>query len=202
MNKIHISHGVSKLGPSIPSVNLPPVVTCRPDAPCFAKCYARKGRFCFQKNKAHLQDNLTLWLSDPEEYERGIVCSAYFSRYFRWHSSGDIPDAAYLEMMVRVAHKLPDTSFLCFTKKYELVNEHFDAHGNLPKNLIIVFSAWGSLLPSNPHNLPIAFVRFRKGYSAIPNHARACQSYCGNCVATGASCWDLQPGEAVVFNEH
>lgn len=202
MKQAYISHGVSKLGPQIPSINLPPIVTCRPDAPCFAKCYARRGRFCFSKNKAHLQDNLTLWLTDPNAYECSVVCAAYFSHFFRWHSSGDIPDAAYLEMMVRVARRLPDTSFLCFTKKHELVNDHIKGYGELPQNLTIVFSAWSSFLPPNPHNLPAAYVRFKKGAASIPENTRECPSYCGDCVATGASCWDLQPGEAVVFNEH
>ena len=36
----------------------------------------------------------------------------------------------------------------------------------------------------------------------IPADARPCPSYCGDCVATGMSCWDLKRGESVVFNEH
>lgn len=111
-------------------------------------------------------------------------------------------NAEYLDMMVRIARKLPDTQFLCFTKKHELVNEHINANGKLPKNLILVLSAWGDFIPPNPHNLPMAYVRFRKGVAKIPDGARECQSYCGDCVATGASCWDLQLGNAVVFNEH
>lgn len=203
MKQAYISRSVSKLGSQIPSINLPPVITCRPDAPCFAKCYARKGRFCFAKNKAHLQDNHMLWLTDANAYERSVVCAAYFSHYFRWHSSGDIPDAAYLDMMVRVANKLPDTCFLCFTKKHELVNTYISANGELPQNLTIVLSAWGSFLPSNPYDLPVAYVRFKNDCNAfIPENARECRSYCGECISTGISCWDLRSGESVVFDEH
>lgn len=38
----YISLNNSKLGDFIPSVNLPPVKTCRPDAPCKGLCYARR----------------------------------------------------------------------------------------------------------------------------------------------------------------
>lgn len=199
---VHISYHVSKLGVDIPSVSLPVGGTCRPDAPCFRKCYARRGRFCFQRNKAHLQNNLEMWLVNPEQYEYEVGIAAFFHGYFRWHSAGDIPNTAYLDMMVRVAKDKPNTRFLAFTKKYELVNGWLDDNGTFPTNLTIVLSAWGSFVPENPHNLPLAYIRFRKEDTNIPAHARECPSYCGNCVATGMSCWDLKPGEAVVFNEH
>jgi hypothetical protein len=199
---VHISHGVSKLGADIPSVNLPVGCTCRKDAPCFKKCYARRGRFCFSRNRAYLQTNLELWCCDPEFYEREVTIGAFPARFFRWHSSGDIPDMAYLEMMVRVATKLPETRFLAFTKKYELVNSYIAEHGGLPRNLNIVLSAWGDFVPDNPHNLPVAYISFKHEAADIPADARPCQSYCGDCVATGMSCWDLKRGESVVFNEH
>lgn len=202
LQHVHISYAVSKLGANIPSVNLPAVCTCRPDAPCFQKCYARKGRFCFQRNRAYLQNNLELWRLEPEQYEYEINVAAFFHKYFRWHSSGDIPDTGYLEMMARVARNRPSTRFLAFTKKFELVNRHIDEYGPLPENLTVVFSAWGDFQPDNPHNLPIAYIRFQKKDTDIPEHARECPSYCGDCVATGISCWDLHPGEAVVFDEH
>ena len=199
---VHISHGVSKLGADIPSVSLPVGVTCRADAPCFKKCYARRGRFCFQRNRAYLETNLALWRNDPEFFEREVTIAAYPARFFRWHSSGDIPDMAYLEMMTRVAENLPDTRFLAFTKKYELIDDYINSHGSLPENLIIVLSAWGDFKPANPHDLPVAYIRFKKETMDIPADARPCPSYCGDCVATGMSCWDLEQGESVVFNEH
>lgn len=203
LEHVHISKGVSKLGADIPSVNLPAVVTCRPDAPCFATCYARKGRFSFSHNKDLLSKNLDMWLHSPMDFERDVTIAAFHSRFFRWHSSGDIPDMAYLEMMNRVAKNLPNTSFLCFTKKYELVNEFIKRNGGLASNLRMVFSAWGNWLPENPNNLPVAYIRFRKTeVNNIPAVAFKCPKYCGNCVMTGCSCWDLQCGESVVFDEH
>jgi len=206
---VHISRGVTKLGDAIPSVSVPPVVTCRPDAPCFKECYARKGRFRFQHNKDLLQQNLDIWQDDPDGFERDVTIAAYTSRFFRYHSAGDIPDAKYLDMMVRVANSCPHTSFLCFTKKFELVNDYIAAHKtpdgtDLPSNLNMVFSAWGDFMPENPYNLPVAYIRFKNAETHIPENARQCSGYCGACVQTGNSCWDLKRGcgDCVVFNQH
>ena len=199
---VHISRGVTKLGTNMPSVSLPPVLTCREDAPCFSRCYARRGRFAFPHNKSLLQTNLDIWNEDPVAFERDVIIAAFPSRFFRWHSAGDIPDLRYLGMMARVAQSIPETRFLCFTKKHELVNEYIAAYGELPGNLIIVFSAWGDFLPDNPYNLPVAYVRFRNQQTSIPASAFQCPNYCGECVATGCSCWDLKPGQSVCFNEH
>lgn len=201
---VHISRGVSKLGHAIPSVNLPPGPTCRPDAPCFKLCYARKGRFSFQHNKDLAQRNLQIWQENPERFERDVECAAYTSRFFRWHSSGDIPDAGYLNMMRRVAVKCPETSFLCFTKKFELVNDLISVEGTeiLPTNLRIVLSAWGDFAPENPHNFPMAYIDLKGRDCDIPDDARACTGYCGECVLSGYSCWDLKPGESVFFKQH
>lgn len=197
--KLHISHSISKLGASIPSINLPPVATCRPDVPCYKHCYARKGRFALPRNKELLQNNLELWRTSPEQFEIEVRAA----RFLRWHSSGDIPDRAYLDMMARVAREHPHTSFLAFTKKCELVNRWLDENGALPANLRIVFSAWGAaFVPENPHNLPVAYVRLKKEPCDIPTDAFQCSGYCGKCVMSGCSCWDLQRGQAVCFNQH
>lgn len=199
---VHISKGVSKLGASIPSVSLPPGETCRPDAPCFAKCYARKGRFRFPKVKSLAQTNLELWHSDPLQYERDIQIAAYPSRFFRWHVSGDIPDSKYLDMMVHVAESLPNTKFLSFTKQYEIVNDYIEEHGNLPDNLVIVLSEWGDFHPENPNNLPLAYVRLKGVPQVFPPYAKQCDKYCGECVLSDSNCWNLTHGQAVVFDEH
>lgn len=206
MEHVHISRSISKLtsgNVSIPSVNLLPIDTCRWDAPCFKGCYACKGRFSFNKNKLLLAGNTELWENSPGLFEREIEIAAFHSRFFRWHSAGDIPDAAYLRMMIRVAEKLPNTQFLCFTKKDYIVNLYLDKGNPLPKNLTIVLSAWGEWQPENPHNLPVAYIRFKKKDSGfIPETARQCPKHCGDCTMTGCSCWDLKPGESVVFDEH
>lgn len=202
LKHVHISTGISKLGADIPSVSLPIGTTCRPDAPCYRKCYARRGRFSFSRIRTLLENNLMIWQSDPRQYERDIIIAAFKCRFFRWHSAGDIPDAAYLSMMIRVARALPDTKFLAFTKRFELINTHIDDKGMLPVNLQIVFSAWGNFLPANPYNLPVAYIRFKKQPYQIPTDALHCPKYCGDCVSSGRSCWDLRQGQSVCFDEH
>ena len=199
---VHISTGISKLGAQIPSISLPVETTCRPDAPCHKKCYAQRGRFRLPKCVQRLQTNLDIWQHEPQQYERDTLIAAFQARFFRWHSSGDIPDADYLHMMVRVAKALPQTSFLAFTKKWELVNSYLDTGSALPQNLKIVLSAWGAWIPPNPHNLPMSYIKFKKGECVVPPTARSCSQYCGDCVITGQSCWDLKSGESVYFCEH
>lgn len=198
----HISISNSKLG-AIPTINLPPIITCREDAPCANGCYACKGRFRFKNVKESALFNLSEWQNNPGEYERSVMDACVHYKFFRWHSSGDIPDPEYLDMMIRVARAIPDTKFLCFTKKYELFNDHRFIKG-LPENLIIVFSAWGNHLPENPYNMPVAYVRLKSGEGAnhIPENAIRCSGYCNDCVKHEQNCWNLWFGESVVFDEH
>ncbi len=198
---VFISRGVAKLGAGIPSVNLPAGITCRPDAPCRKLCYARRGRFAYPVCKTRHQTNLDTWNTDPVQYRRDIVIGAFQSRFFRWHCTGDIPDPAYLAMMADVADALPATNFLAFTKQHEIVNEYLNTH-RLPNNLKLVLSVWGDCVPLIPHSLPMAFIRFKSGAVAPPPTALACRDYCGDCVITGQSCWDMNPGDAVCFEQH
>lgn len=201
---IKISLSNTKLG-TIPSVNLPPIKTCRPNCPCASKCYARKGHFVFQNVKNTLENNLSLYQSDSETYFREIFnfidAGALVYRYFRWHASGDIIDDDYFAGMVDIAKRSPLTSFLAFTKKYEIVNSWVDQHGAIPPNLHIVFSAWGKALsPINPHQFPVAYVALRnpEERGVIPKDAIPCSGHCDGCF----QCWNLQNGQSVYFNQH
>lgn len=200
---VHISRSNQKLGAGIPSVNLPPCTSCRQNAPCYDKCYARKGHFVFKNVRNAMAENFAIWKNEPDRYESDLKIAAWPSRFFRFHSAGDIPDAAYLRMMVRIANELPQTHFLAFTKQYELVNAYISAYGPFPTNLSIVLSAWGdSFMPENPHNLPVAYVQLKNKSCTIPDDAMQCSGYCGNCVHGRKNCWTLKSGESVVFKEH
>lgn len=204
--KITIGAGNSKLGIAIPCFDLPPIITCRNNAECRKNCYACKGRFRFSVKQNSVNNNLKMWRDNPVYVENVITLSALCCKYFRWHSAGDIVDEEYFKMMIRIAKKCKGTKFLCFTKKFEIVNEWVSKNGNLPKNLSVVLSAWGEWMPDNPHNLPIAYVRLKSNNFhhpyLIPVSANKCNGFCGECVNTKCSCWDLKAGQSVVFDQH
>lgn len=196
-----ISNRVSKLGISIGTVNLPAIITC--SRKCKG-CYATKGNFVFPKVKAGLMANYESFLANHKRYfevlDNQLNMIPY--KYFRWHSSGDIVNEAYLEGMCWLARKHKGTQFLCFTKKYDLVNEYFNSHRK-PSNLVVVLSAWGKeLVPDNPHNLPTAWVEGIGGDELIPHNANKCSGNCGECVNTSEHCWRMQKGDSVYFHKH
>lgn len=199
---VHISHQISKLGANIPSVSLPAGPSCRPDAPCFKKCYARHGRFFFDNVKSPLERNFKIWKEDPQKFEREIDMAVYFCHWFRWFSSGDIPDPEFFEMMVRVATRNPDVKFLCFTKRYEFINNYIDSGRKIPDNLNVILSAWGDWIPENPYHLPMSYVILKDEPCDIPQNAHRCSGFCGDCVLGGVNCWTLQYGESVAFKQH
>lgn len=201
---VKISTTNSKLG-IIPSVSVMPILSCRTNCPCATDCYARKGRFRFKKAQDNMMNNLELYQKDRRRYFdeiAGFISNGFITySYFRWHTAGDIVDNDYLVGMVELAKTLDRTHFLAFTKKFELVNNYIDSGGEIPKNLRIVFSAWGDgFIPQNPHSMPVAYVRFEgdSENDSIPSDAVPCSGDCMNCLR----CWYIESGESVVFNKH
>lgn len=200
MGLVSISKGNTKMG-LIQSVSLPAVITCR-DCECHNKCYALKLER-FRKTVAQAyQNNLRVLVETPEIYWREVEAAIMLSRYFRFHVSGDIPNKEYFDNMVEVASRQNHCEILCFTKKYEIVNEYIEAHGELPENLHIIFSAWVGLEMINPFSLPEAHVRYRDRFTTAREDAVECAGNCSECASVGCGCWNLKSGEQVVFNEH
>lgn len=203
MKKINIGLKSKKLG-RIPSVSLPPQLSCRSDAPCSKLCYAKKGTFNYNNVKKAYLENYMLYSENKEQYFKTIndvlQDDVIIYKYFRWHMSGDIIDMDYLYGMVKLAKKNPKTKFLAFTKKFDLVNMYL-AVNKLPKNLTIVYSAWnkGFEVP-NPHNLPVAYVDFKNKLlnPDIPQDAKHCQNNCSTCKI----CWNLKSGQSTRLHEH
>lgn len=200
MGTVKVSKGNSKLG-QIPSVSLPSIKTCR-NCACREKCYAQKLERLRPSVKNAYEHNLGVLLSDPTTYWREVEASVMMSRFFRFHVSGDIPNAAYLENMVAVAGRNAHCEILCFTKRYEMVNEFIQKNGELPSNLHMIFSGWVGLDMANPFSLPEAHVRYRDGSTTAREDAIECSGNCTECALTEGGCWNLQKGQQVVFNEH
>lgn len=193
----------SKLGHQIPSINMP-TITCRADAPCTKGCYAKKGTWCYKNVKEGLQERFKLFVEDSDKFFNTIISeinglTTY--KYVRWHGSGDIVNYKYLLGMIKVANACKNTNFLCFTKKFNLVNMYLSLGHKLPNNLRIVFSAWDKdFIVDNPNNLPITYVNFKdKSKNAnIPETAIPCKGSCETCLA----CWELVNGQSVYFDIH
>lgn len=104
--------------------------------------------------------------------------------------------------MVEIAGRNPHCEILCFTKKYELVNEALDNGVKIPGNLHILFSAWRDMEMPNPYKLPEAHVRYRDGFTTAREDAKPCGGNCTECSIHDGGCWSLKNGEQVVINEH
>ena len=191
----------SKLGGNIAQVNMPYCKSCRRDAPCFKECYCNKGNLRFPNVRKSHMEKYELYKNNPKGFFNRIDAELSMCplKYFRWHASGDIVDEEYLSLMCKLARKHKETHFLCYTKKYELVNTYLDSHKK-PNNLVIVLSNWGKWKVDNPHNLPMSFVDFGKGDEGIPEFAYPCSGHCDKC--DGVKCWHLHKGESVVFKKH
>lgn len=200
MATVKISSGNSKMG-SVPSVSLPSIKTCRQCA-CQSKCYAQKLERLRPAVRNAYQHNLEVLINEPETYWREVEASVMMSRFFRFHVSGDIPTAEYLANMVAVAGRNSHCEILCFTKRYEMVNEFIEQNGELPSNLHMIFSGWIGLDMVNPFSLPEAHVRYRDCSTTACDNAVECGGNCTECAMTDGGCWSLQKGQQVVFNEH
>lgn len=198
INNVSISTGNKKMG-AIPSVSLPPVITCADGCKCAQKCYAAKLCRIRKSVREAYQRNLDILTNNPDSYWQQVKAAAMVTRYFRFHVSGDIVNFNYLHNMVEIARELPGTTFLAFTKQYDLVNEYTE-YEEIPANLKIIFSAWPGMPMDNPHNFPVANVIF-KGQQPNDNW-KICGGNCMECACKGIGCWELSKGEQIAFYEH
>lgn len=193
-----------KLGGFIPQLNMPVGITCRPGVPCSIGCYAKRGRFRFEKIKKSILENYLDYKKDPfgffEEMEKYLNNGDVIYKRFRWFTTGDIPDMQFLNGMAYLAKKCKNTKFLCFTKKHLLVNVWLEFNEK-PKNLNIVFSGWDKdFIITNPHNLPISLVKFskKKLNSPLIENGYNCPGSCTTC----RKCWDAKSNDIIVFKKH
>lgn len=196
---VSISKGNRKMG-AIPSVSLPACITCNPDAPCFKLCYAAKISRLYKTVNNAYNNNLAILKSDPAQYWQEVEQGAKIARYFRYHVSGDIPNADYFNNMIATAHKLPKTTFLAFTKQYNIVNNYLNNGGTIPDNIKIIFSNWGEWKCENPHKLPECEI-ILKGNKPAPDW-KICGGNCTECACAGIGCWELKNGETIAIYQH
>jgi len=207
-NYVTISGGNRKLG-TIPSFNTSRDATCDKRLSCYKQgCYAKAcwGKFrpsaylsvvhnaeMCKGRRAAVKDAVVSYLLNPRRKH---------TQFFRWHASGDIIDASYFKMMVKIAVECPNTKFLAYTKRYAVVNNWLRDNGleTLPKNLVIRFSAWKKtdVFP-NPYGLPVFYVDFSTmgtGHPElnpdIPEGSLACPGVTAGCYSC-FKCWTHSP---------
>lgn len=220
--RVSISKGNEKLG-SIQSVSLPSGVTCI-ECGCRKKCYAKRIEQRRKSVREAYKNNLEILNNDPDTYWREVEAAIMMSRYFRFHVSGDITSPDYFERMVDIAKRNTHCEILCFTKKYDIVNDYITesylksiagvtirpqlfnmwmvSESVLPKNLHVIMSGWEGLNMVNPYNLPEAHVRYKNGTTTASAGAKECSGNCTECALTDVGCWSLKNGEQIIFNEH
>lgn len=191
----------TKLGGKIAQLNMPYKVSCRKDAPCFKECYCNKGNMYFENVRQSHIKKYEMYKANPKGFFNKLSAELDMIpfKYFRWHSAGDIVDEQYLDLMCKLARQHRETHFLCFTKKYELVNKYLDHHKK-PSNLVLCLSNWGDWTVDNPHNLPTSHVAFSKGKDNIPEFAYECPGKCDECP--GTHCFHMKRNDSVVFKKH
>lgn len=216
---VTIMTGNSKLG-SIPNVSLTPgpCGSCANGAKCFeGGCYARKFmmrtsvRECWARNlEAARNDRVGYYASINEFLHR------YAPKYFRWHVAGDILDLKYFFDMVDLAVCHNRTRFLCYTRRHDLLRKWCW----VPDNLVLAASTWPGDRTEVTNDVgtvyPRAHVDFGQGAGKYTDdelfkhqlrvdglrEAKTKVVRCkGSCV-TCKQCWNLKPGEHVVFPKH
>ncbi len=182
-----ISSGNSKLR-GIPNLNLPPIKTCVENPPCASLCYARKAYEGYARNTCGpaWDGNLALWYSSVGNFRAALKLwlERYKPQYFRWHSSGDIPDRVYHRMMLEITKKFPKTRFLCYSRR-DYAWSDVESIARLP-NLRIVRSVWLDET-ERPTKQPYFKVLPKDGLS-MPS----CPGSCAYCKA----CWHLEAGSS------
>lgn len=205
---VHISPSNGKMGP-IPSVSLPAGETCRKDAPCYQKCYARRLEAFRTTVHDSYVDNLAVLIQDPSVYWREVEASIMMSRYFRFHVAGDIPDPDYLERMMYVTNRNQHCDVLCFSKQYEIGDDYLRRHEKsdpiglgVPKNMHFVYSVWKGLECPNPYRMPEAHILYKDGTTTARPDAIPCGGNCTDCAKHEGGCWKLKRGDQLVIKEH
>ena len=105
-DKISISPGNAKMG-YIPSVSLPPVVTCANGCKCANKCYAAKLCRIYPSVRKAYQRNLDILNGNDLEYWHQVNQAVKMTKYFRFHVSGDIVDQHYFNWMEQQRKIIP-----------------------------------------------------------------------------------------------
>lgn len=198
---VRLSLENTKMGKTV-NLNLAPIGVCE-KLPCFSEgCYAWKFYRLRPSVNAVWGNNSRLYAQSPYRFFKSLMdCLSRKKnvKFFRWHSSGEIPDQNYVDGMCLVARRFPNIRFLCFTKQYKL------SFAGCPKNLRVYFSSWVNYeMPKHVYNTPIAWyqngeekrMEGRKSFVCLQIEHKV--KMCEKC----RRCWNLNAFGDVIFPKH
>ena len=198
-HKIRISLGNRKLG-GIPSVSLPPILSCARGIPCALKCYVicnmLRGPYGKAISKSY-RANYDFLRADPDQFFADL--RSWIARIspalFRFHVSGDFLSADHLERAIRCARDFPETRFLAFSKRHDI----FPHPRAIPGNFALIASMWTNW-GEKPKGYRAAWMRDPQSPDPrIPRSAIHCGGGCDSC----GMCWDLRSlRRDVCFDQH
>lgn len=199
-----LSNGISKLGQRVLCLSVTPIVSCARDVPCIGDCYACKHAYNVYPNVREAWDyNYALAIGRKYDLISDGIKKALSTGkypYFRWFVGGDIPNIEFFDMMCEIAEDMPSVRFLCFTKKYSIIEDYLE-EDEIPSNLVVVLSCWKSYRPA-PGILdafPRAYFNDDTEECALPYVSFQCS---GDCVECGHQCWTMDHHDNVIFNKH
>jgi hypothetical protein len=185
---MYISDGNKKM--SFATWSLPAQKTCPGcTAQCSAKCYAKKAERQYKTAMASRVQNLT---DSQSELFVGamiseIIKSKAVKKYgmFRIHESGDFYSQEYLNKWIAICKKLPNVTFLAFTKSFQL------DFSECPKNMQIVWSVW----PDTDMNALPKTGKYSYAGDCVPADKIVieCVGHCDNC----GICWQLDANKHI-----
>lgn len=213
---LNVSEGNSKTGEKCVNFNFSIEYTCDHNCECYKKglCYAESGCYLFACNQAKYSENINFYKAAGTEFfckALQLAIDTFKYNLFRFFTCGDIPNKQFVDCMVKLAKDNPDIRFWSYTKKYNIVNSWIDENGDLPENLVVIFSHWlnsdGTYFPmNNKHNLPTSeFIPFGKEHLAeTVTHICPCSdpSVIATCATCDHPCYKLNKGESMALLEH
>ena len=73
-------------------------------------------------------------------FEEGKKMQILNDLFIRIHGHGELINQTHYENMVNMAKWNPRTTFALWTKRYDIVKKYHDQHGDVPENMILIYS--------------------------------------------------------------
>jgi hypothetical protein len=206
LKKQALSIAVSLSKPSkmpCPGYGLPALESCpvgrklaKIDGSTCGDCYACKGMYQFQ-NVKNAQAKRMESTNNPRWVDAMVTLIGNNS-HFRWHDSGDLYSMEYLQKVLTVCARTPNTIHWIPTREKGLVSRYLKAGGYIPSNVTIRISAALIDKPAaSTHGLPTSTVHDKH---APIGHACPAPKQNGECRDCRA-CWNKSI-QNVSYNRH